>query len=505
MLPLLLLIGCGGNAGHWLDAPTWDPYATIATDNGLYALLPHAGGLAHITRSGSALVDIGEGRVNRVEVSPDLGTAVLFIDRYQCDDDDDYIERVQDCWDGLQVSSEFALVRDGAVTSTFPIETQFNALEYANDGAFAVAYMDFSLPVTLDGVVNLTSVFVIDLVTGEAVAVPVGFAADTVLFVYDDAGASTGAVVLSQSEVAVLDLTTEVPEVDVTFPLTLDPDQTITPVGVSLTPDGQYALISTAGRNDLYALDLINHSVNILTLTDDPSAMVVEPSEDRTVLVYGSSAVVDVIEHDFFDIDSRALEEPMTDIASGEGFVVLYSTKSTGHDVYRLDLSTEELVEYRLQNPAASLHISPDDSFAIALTTAETTAGGGDITSQYDASPGMEIIDLLGDDTVPYLLEGVGLGVAFTETSAGVQTLILQEGAEYLYRLDAAGSVTELRLSAPPRTIGGLPDGTFFITHDAALGLVSFFDPTGDELVEVGGFAVNGLADPIEFISEEAL
>ncbi len=80
---------------------------------------------------------------------------------------------------------------------------------------------------------------------------------------------------------------------------------------------------------------------------------------------------------------------------------------------------------------------------------------------------------------------------------------MLQAGVEYLYRLQQDGSVTELRLGAPPAAIGSLPAGGFFITHDAALGLVSFFDPTTEEIVEVGGFAALGWFGEIDLLQEE--
>ncbi len=44
--------------------------------------------------------------------------------------------------------------------------------------------------------------------------------------------------------------------------------------------------------------------------------------------------------------------------------------------------------------------------------------------------------------------------------------------------------------------IGEMPDGSFYITHDSPLGLVSFLDPTDPSAIEtVSGFATLGLFD----------
>ncbi|NCG19723.1 MAG: hypothetical protein GWP91_12010, partial [Rhodobacterales bacterium] len=312
------------------------------------------------------------------------------------------------------------------------------------------------------------------------------------------------AVVLSQNEVAVVDLTLEIPERTVTFPLTLDPDVTVIPVGVELTPNGQYALISVAGRSDLYVLDLFNQSINIVELSGTPSAIDVNVVQDRTLLVYGSNATVDVLDHDLFDIETFSLDEAMNSIHSGSNFGLLYSTGNQ-HDAYRIDLETSELTEYRLQNPATSMSVSPTEEFAIALTRPENGFGEG-LNGLYDSHPGMEILHLTSDNTDPFILEGEGLGVAWSVGESSLHALILQKSVDYLYQLDMyTGRPEELELQAPPVAIGTLPDadGTFFITHQEPLGLITFLDPISGKTTEVVGFATLGLMDKIEIQTEK--
>lgn len=506
----MTLCGCVG----WDDLPNqdtlhisselWDAEGVLSTQNGLYVPLTYSGGLARVTSDGNATsVDIGAGRLARLAASPDGVIVVGFVDRYSCEDDSVDSNLIADCpEDDLAVEAELVLIEKDVVTATIPVDSAYNSITFSDDGRIAIAYLDLSTAVDLSGVVSLNAIVVVDLNLGSATPVSVGFAADQVLYTYDEDGAADRAVVLSQSSVAVVNLVGDQPVREVTFPLTLDPDSSVIPVGVELTPDGRYALISVEGSADLYALDLENQSINIVELYANPSAMTVHDSTDQTVIVYGNSSVVDVMEHEFFDVESYQLDEPMNQIVNGSEQVLLYSDAGQ-HDLYRLDLVGGDLVEYRLQNPAISVHVAPTEEFAVVLTRAESGFGSGS-GGIYDAHPGMEIIDLADDNTAPYLLEGEGLGVAFTQDETHLHALILQANVSYLYQLDLyTGLAVEIDLSSPPVAIGAIEDGPFFITHEDALGLISFLDPSTGEITEASGFGAFGIASSSELITNE--
>jgi len=511
LVPLALLASCGWNhlpqqESITLKQQLWNPSDTYPTRSGVYVKLPRSGGLALLRpdREEPMLVDIGEGKVARVTVAPDKDTLVTFVERIYCVDRDEEEELDPETCE-TELETEISVIDNGSVRSTLDVDGAFNAIEYATDGQYGIAYLDLSQNVQLEGVTNLTSVVVMDLLTGATQPVSVGFAADQVLFVEDNAGAAYKAVVLSKNSVAVIDLLQDQPEVETVFPLTLDPDSSVVPVGVDLTPDGRYALISVSGSADLYALDLQSQSINIVELSASPAAMAVSRQQDRTVLVYSDLAAAEVLEHDFFDVERYTLDEPMTDVAEGTGFALMYS-KNGYKDVYRLDLASGDLIEYRLQNPPIEIAIAPDETYAVALTRAEG-GGGNDIDGLYDNNPGLEIIDLTDDDTDPYILEGTGIGLAFSPTDTRMDTLVLQQGVDYLFQLDLyTKQEVEIGLSAPPVAIGSLPQGPFYITHADPLGLISFLDPTTGEVTEIAGFAHYGLIDDIDPIirDEEA-
>lgn len=497
---LCSVAGCGWNTlpyqgSVYIDQPLWNAAGVVVAENDLYVPLPYSGGLALVQSDGtSRRVDIGEGRLNRLQASPTGSSIIAIVDRYSCDVDDPREQRtikdIRDCpYDELQTVSSVELIRDGDVTQTIDVSGSYNNITFSDDDRFAIAFLDSSDPdFSAQGVVDLTSVMVLDLQNNTATAARVGFSANRVLFTYDADGQANRAVVLSQNTVAVVDLFSSPPAVDVTFPLTLDPDSSVTPVGVELTPDGQYALISVAGKSDLYALDLINHSVNMIELSGTPAAMVVNEATDQTLLVFSNAATAEVLTHDYFDVNAYDLDESMNQIIQGDDFALLYSDQTNRNDLYHLDLATEKLIEYRLQQSAVSVHLAPTQDYAIALTR----------------SAGMEVIDLANERQQQFALEGVGVGISFSATDTSLHALLLQQETEYLYKYELySGQAEEIELSAPPKAIGTLADGTFFITHVSGNGLITFLNPDSGTTLEAAGFATIGLLDTVELQSRE--
>lgn len=501
-----LVAGCGWNHlpnqdSVYIDGSTWDATGVIPAEGGLYVRLPSARALAWVGVDGTtSLVDIGVSELLTFSPSPDGQTIASFAVSYTCTGTDKGVKTPTDCAeDDLESTTELVVVKDGAVTQNVALPSPYNSVRWSPDGRFAVLFLDLDGSGLQDGgVVSLTNVLVVDLQEETATTVPVGFAANEILF---DADAAR-AVVLSQNEVAVLDMTTSPPVTEVTFGLTLDADDVVVPVGIELTPAGDHALISVEGDDSLYILDLVNPSVNIKTLSGDPSAMVVNDSFDQTVLVYRDEPIVDVIEHGNFEVEPIELDEPMSHVLEHEDTLVLYS-RDGFQDVYVLRFSDDEgtvrhdLVELRLQDNALSMHLAPSGEYAIALTS------DGYLGGRY----GMEVLDLRPDReaTYPYALEGQGIGLAFSEAGDSLQALLLQRDVDYLYMLDLETAATEaVDLSAPPVEIGALPSGEFYITHNTGTGLVTFIDPTTGDITEVAGFAVLDLLNQTElYVPEE--
>ena len=185
ILAALALTACAGwnnlpsQDNTSLDKPLWNPAGVVPSEHGVYVPLTESGGLALVTAEGpngtADRIDLGEGRLTRLTASPSGDTLVAFVERVMCDysGDDKPPNLVDDCpEDDRIVTTELDVVRGKKVESSVALSGSYNAIAYADDGRYAIAYLDFSDPqLLLDGVINLTSVVVLDLTTGETTPV----------------------------------------------------------------------------------------------------------------------------------------------------------------------------------------------------------------------------------------------------------------------------------------------------------------------------------------------
>jgi hypothetical protein len=223
---------------------------------------------------------------------------------------------------------------------------------------------------------------------------------------------------------------------------------------------------------------------------------------DVTVLAYSSQSQLDVFDHTYFNRQTVDLEEPCTAIAGGTGYVVAYNDASDTHDVYRVDLDGLTVTEYVVANPVQSLALLEADgaAYAVATLRPESENGGG-LDEYQDQNYGLAVMDLADDEATNLVLQSEPVGLALTERDGRAWALVLLQDIETLLMIDLAqpSSAVEIELPAPPVAIGSMPDGSFTITHDSPLGLVTFLDPASPEdLKTASGFAVVGLFDEYE-------
>lgn len=501
---LLLAVGCNpwdlpDDDSRYVNLPNWDSNVVSAAD-GVYVRLPAAGALARVKTDGTFdLVDLDGASPDRMVIAPDGETVLAFASWPVCDDLDADIELVSDCREeDLSYSSELDIIRDGKVVKAIAgVPPQYNAFAFSGSGGIGVSYLDFSQTEDIDvsGVLNLTEAVFIDISTGDSHAVPIGFAAEKVLF--NEAG--NKAVVLSRSQVAMVDLATWA--VEVSFPLTLDPDQNVQPEDVVLatridesTGDvTDYALVSISGRSEVYVLDLTNESIDIVELDAAPSDLLVDGN--RTLLVYAGRAVLDALDHDFFEIESFELDEPCNAMLGGNDLAVLYNTGGRYHDVYVFDSANDDVIEFRAENPVMGMQLTADGAYALATLNTESSSGSG-VGGFYDQFYGLQIFDLVTkDDPVALALESYPVGVEIVEGTSGAHALVLLEGLDELLSIDLATAATgSVSLEEPPLGIDAMPDGTFVVTHPSPLGLISFVDPADStHITTAAGFASSGL------------
>jgi len=506
MLPLLLL-GCGWDLPEGGDRSVgtlWDAAVVPAAD-GVYVRLPDAGKLLRTTDAGTwSEVDLDGAAPDRLLAAPDGSGLFVFASWPVCSDDDPEIRYVDDCpASKLDTEREVEFVRDGERVGGAALEGVSPALDAASwtsDASTAALYLDpaNSASAEVDGFLNLNEITFVHTADAAVHRVSVGFAADAVLFTADNARA----VVLSRSQVAVVNLENGTADCDawsvcVTYRLTLDADQNVTPKDVVLVADGRYALVSVEGSADVYVLDLDpdHESIDLLELPAPPATMVDDPVNDRTVFTYASRARVDILEHEFFELSPVTVDEPASNAVLTDHGVLLYNTLADPYkDVLMLDPATGDWDEARAENPIVELQAGTRHAVA---TMRPENAGSTDV---YDTHYTFGIFTLaaVGTDGIPdpvsLVLESQPVGYETLETGSADYALLLLSGVQSLLKvnLDDAGA-TSLELPAAPLGIFASPNDTFVVTEDSPLGMLSFVDPVHDEVTTVTGFATTGL------------
>lgn len=498
LLVLALLGGCDpwrmyGLPYAYSDAPLWDPSNVVTADGGLYAPLA-SGEVAFVTPTGEPTrLDLSPLRVSSVQADGRAGVLARGVEVF-CDDDEPVrTGLVQDCPDDSRRTEGRALLLtpDGAGRS-FDVGRWFGTFVFSPDGRFAVAPIDTSAETSGAGLVSLDAVRVLDLTGAVAPTdadgawdVSVGFAPRRVLFLEQD-GSTAGLLVLSESEVAVVDLDGATATPRVVFPLSLDAADVVEPLDVVLTPDASHALLSVAGREDLYVLDLVNPSINVIGLRARPSDLLVDAVGDRTFVAYRGSAHLDVIDHDRFEVDTVDLASGADRLALADGAVVGWAPG--GADVFRVGLADLDVVRYRTSEPVLSLEVSPRGDAVAAFT-------GGAGSGRLELLDLREVDGRVDDEVRPFALDTTGLDLAWSDDGDVQRVLVLQSQLPRLYTLTwPALAVDAVELDSPAVVIGTLDDGTFYLTHADALGLVSFLGADG-AVTSQGGFARFGLLD----------
>jgi hypothetical protein len=474
-----------------LDKSLWDPNL-IAVEGGAYVNLPYAGQLAWVESNGSSsLVDLNRATPERLVSVPDGLSLIVLSGWDTCEDDDPKIKYLSDCPISDQGhQQEFELVRSGKVINILDIPPEFQAFAFSKDGSIAAASLDLasSSTLTINGMLNLTAVVFVEIGTGVTHEVSIGFAAEAVVFSEDGAKA----VVLSRSQVAVVDLNTW--QRTVTFPLTLDPDQVVSPKDVILAEDSRYALVTVAGSADLYVLDLEQESIDLVELGVSPDDMAEDLGSNQTVIVSDNSRSVQVLEHEFFETTSFPLDEGTNRILDTENWTILYSVNSYNHDVYLFDPANGILVEYRAENPVMEMQLSPDGLMGVATLMPDQGVGQG-VGGFYDQNYGLGLFPLAEDaDPIALVLEGPPVGVELVEKDGFGKALVLMSGVDTLLSVDLASAVAQpIELDVVPTGIHAMPEGLYAITQASELGQISFFDPATEKITVASGFATQGL------------
>ncbi|MDP8257499.1 MAG: hypothetical protein P9M14_17270 [Candidatus Alcyoniella australis] len=236
-----------------------------------------------------------------------------------------------------------------SVVRTIDVGESANRLIVSPDGVHVLALYDPNAGEAdygEGGVINYYEMNVVDAQAGSAVALSIDFTPDNIAF----APAGDRCLLSKDYRVVYLDLDTLETS---TFPLSLGPEDPREPSMMSISPDGELALVLADKLPDLYVLDLLAPSINIIDIERSASDIVFIPETRIALLTIPELSRLSVL-----DLDQGMLENIDLTISaervllSDDGsLAVLYDR---GEDM----LLTVDLADFDVQSYPLSVNVS---------------------------------------------------------------------------------------------------------------------------------------------------
>jgi hypothetical protein len=363
--------------------------------------------------------------------------------------------------------------KNDITTKTFPTAKQANALAFSSDGHWAIAWADarkVDQPPKTEGFQDLS---VIDLTSGKSTILAVGYRPVAVGF----STAAARAYAVTQDGIAIVDLDAG-PLVTKNVPISDNPNEDPGSRDVSVTPDGNTALIRRDNSADITAVALDSGTRTTITLPGPVTDLDLNDKGDRAVGVVRSTSQAAILQlpqvlstPTVFDTVTIAGETFGSVVLTPGGVkALLYTNALPIEHVTILDLSQkpEPFRTVRLYSPVLAVFSSPDAQHAVVLH------------DQTEGTPGAFSLVPIGQ-TLPAKIvatQAPPTAVAVTDTRAIVAERDDKAkifGA-YLGRMPAL-MVDHYNLASPPIASGVVPSANrAFVAQQHPEGRLTFFD-----------------------------
>lgn len=403
---------------------------------------------------------------------------------------DDYVTAVT-----FNQGSDNVSIIDAASLSvrTADVRANFNAMELSPDGAWVVCYFDQAADSegSAEGAQSYNEVSFVRLADGSHHPMVVGFNPREIQFTPD----GERAVVVSDSYLAIVDLTSDAPtplRVEIAEDL-LDPPKA---EEVLLSPDGTLALVRQFGADTLAVVDLASGVLERVPVGSNPTDLDATPDGVLAVAVARDDQEIWI-----YDLADPFAEPMVLALPDGELFgsvvfapdgsqALLYSTASEAARYASWDLETDDFQVHALVKPVAGMQLSPSGETAIVL---HTKGNNGELTSDspFYNEDALTLIDLGAHFANPIRLPDAPSGFAVTDDG---QTGFVIMGLEpYVEVLDLQTLLyDEIELKSAPVHVGVLPETqTAFVSQEHELGRISFIDVEADVVQTITGFELN--------------
>ncbi len=459
LLPLL------GACEPWNDA--WDelfgedekeerhrqPYQDIpAFTNGRYGLLidPYDGSVDRVDPAGKSRVSIPTSPDPKHAAVIDDGAAFAVLDNVQ------HIVRIID-------------VAAARVTKTIAVGEAVNRLIANPYGGYLLAIYDPAageVDFGESGMINYYKLDILDLASLERQTVSIDFTPDNIIFNPD------GRTCLLGRDYRLVHLEMDTVQT-VSYPLSLGPGDPRTPTRIAISPDGEFVIILVSETLDVYVIDLVGQSINILDLSGKADDIQFIP-ETRIALLplsaTGSIAVVDLDQATPETIDIDAFLERVLISEDGrwaalyglgESRIVVLDLEEFEAQLFPLDVAVNSYL-------AAPVAFAPDNERLLVI-------GYGEVTNDID------IVDLNTNRVIPLGFEGEIADYAFSDRQPSLGVLL--HSAQKFVRVNLE------TLDAQSWPIGQLAERLYYlpeverymVDYDHRSGKLSFMGDLGSD------------------------
>lgn len=352
------------------------------------------------------------------------------------------------------------------------------------------------------GVINYFEIDIINVEDGSILPVSIDFSPDRIVFTEDGAHAFLG------KTSRLVDLSLADGDA-VTYPLTLDPNDGRSARTVITSSDGAFAVALLDGSNDVYVIDRVAQSINILDMQARPNVAAFVPDTHVVMITVPNRGTLAVV-----NLDAPIPAEVDLPTSMGSMLVTPDGSRALLYDIaggnMLCALSLSDVVTWA--SDAAGEKIEPDSQAMTTFTlsgwvTNESVARPVmiDGTSQYAAvvvygavSPyELNIVNLNADDAAgrvaaPLGLEGPPRDMVFSTASTSLGVLLAS--AEKLVVIDLPTLAARARPLGPvARSLHYVPEaGMFAVDYNHRRGKIAF---VGDQDPDYFWFAIR-IFDP---------
>jgi len=326
------------------------------------------------------------------------------------------------------------------------------------------------------GTINYFELDIIDTSAGTFKSLSIDFAPNRIAFAPD------GLNVLLSKDIRLIQLDMASGQY-VSFPLTLQPDDTISPRAIAISPDSEFALILVNGSSDVYVIDLVAQYINIIDLTGEPVDVLfvpdtAQPERRIALLPLGPTGQVALVDLDEAVPEILEVEKVVNSgVISPDGMRALFF-ESGGHSIISMDLESFDHRIYPLNisidfDERKPVRFSPDSKKAIVIgEPGYGTYGSWDV----------DVLDFANHNVAPVGFESEITDMEFSTNAPTVGVLL--GGAKKFVVLDLDTLVARARPTrAQSRNVEYLPGANaYVIDFKMRKGMLLFVGDQGSDL-----------------------